>query len=105
MNIEIKETIMQYGNFTEANFKNVIIEDSNISSGSLSEVKFKNVNFKNADFSNSQFFRTKLTGIDFSGSNISGIVVGIEDLKGAIVNELQALELANLLGIKIKKSY
>ena len=47
-------------------------------------------------------FETNLKGIDFTTSNIEGIVVSIKDLKGAIVSEMQAIELAKLLGIIIK---
>ena len=56
----------------------------------------------NVNFQKSQFFKTKLNKIDFTTCNISGITVDINDLKGMIVNEYQALELSNLLGIIIR---
>ena len=49
------------------------------------------------------FFNTKLEGIDFSTSNIDGIIVSdnFKELKGIKVNEIQAIELSKLIGIKI----
>ena len=69
---------------------------------SISEVKLKNVNFKENDFENSQLFRTNLKSIDFRTCNIGGIIVGLEDIKGMIVNNMQAIQLSKLLGIVIK---
>ena len=66
------------------------------------ENKFKNIVLKNADLTQAQFFKSSLNGIDFSDSLIDGIVVSIEDLKGAIINEFQAVDLIGLIGVKIK---
>ena len=48
-----------------------------------------------------QRLKEKLKDIDFSKSIISGIAVYLNDLKGAIINEMQAIELTGLLGVKI----
>lgn len=50
-----------------------------------------------------QFFKTSLYGIDFSKSEIDGISVGIEEIKGSTVNPIQALELSKLLEINIEE--
>ena len=49
-----------------------------------------------------QFFKTSLKGIDLSDSNIDGIAVSIENIKGAIINQFQAIDLLYLIGVKIK---
>ena len=69
---------------------------------SISETKFKNVKFIENNLTNSQLFKTKLKEVDFTSCNIEGITVGLEDVKGMIVNDMQALELSKLLGIIIK---
>ena len=51
----------------------------------------------------SQIFKTSLKNIDLSNSFIDGIVISIEDIKGAIINEYQAINLISLLGVKIKE--
>lgn len=69
---------------------------------SISEAKLKNIKLEDNDFLNSQFFKTNLSNIDFTTCNIEGIIVDIKDVKGMIVNEIQAISLAKLLGIIIK---
>lgn len=41
--------------------------------------------------------------MDLSFSIIEGIVVSLEEIKGAIINELQAIDLLFLIGVKIKE--
>ncbi len=50
-----------------------------------------------------QIFKTKLKDIDLSNSIIDGIVVSLDDIKGAIINEYQAIDLIGLIGVKIKE--
>ena len=50
-----------------------------------------------------KFFKTSLKSIDLSSSFIDGIVISLEDIKGAIINEYQAINLIALLGVKIKE--
>ena len=62
----------------------------------------KNVHFKKADLTQAQFFKTSLKDIDLSDANIDGIAISIEDIKGAIIDQMQALDLLYLIGVKIK---
>ena len=48
------------------------------------------------------FSRSKLRGADFRGADIDGIIVGPEEVRGAIVSPTQAMDLARLLGLIIK---
>ena len=43
-----------------------------------------------------------LKGIDLSSSKIEGIAVTIDDIKGAIIDQLQGMDLLYLIGVKIK---
>ena len=63
----------------------------------------KNINISNCDFSYCNLSYTSLNGIDFSTCNITGITLFPNDIKGAILNDIQALEFIKLLGIVIKK--
>ena len=49
-----------------------------------------------------QFFKVSLNGIDLSDSKIEGMSVSIEDIKGAIIDQFQAVDLLYLLGVKVK---
>ena len=66
------------------------------------ENKIKNLVFKNVDLTQAQFFKTSLNGIDFSDSIIDGIIISISDIKGAIINQFQAIDLISLLDVKVK---
>ena len=67
----------------------------------MQENKVKNINFKEADLRGTQFFKTSLSGIDLSNSNIDQIAVSLEDIKGAKINQMQAIDLIYLLGVKV----
>ena len=54
-------------------------------------------NLKKANFNG-----TKLSGIDFTTNNIEGIEIGIDDIRGAIFDVSQAIDLTKLMGIIIK---
>lgn len=44
----------------------------------------------------------KLKNLNLSDSIIEGIIVSIEDIRGAIINEFQAIDLIGIIGVKIK---
>jgi hypothetical protein len=46
--------------------------------------------------------KTSLKNIDLSDSIIEGMAVSIDDIKGAIINQFQAIDLLYLIGVKIK---
>ncbi len=100
-NVDFYETNGNFSNFTSGVLENVKFEESIFRNSYFQEDKFKKVTFYNIDLTQSQFLKTKLNNIDFSKCTISGIVTYIEDLKGAIINEMQAVELIGLLGVKI----
>ena len=52
---------------------------------------------------NSEIVNTKLSGIDLSTCNIEGIFININDLKDTIIRVDQAMDLINILGVKIKE--
>lgn len=44
---------------------------------------------------------TSLSGIDLSDSNVEGLGIQPENLKGAIVSSMQAVDFSRLLGLVI----
>ena len=61
-----------------------------------------NVEFSNNEFSKSEFHSTPLTDINFRSSNLNKLKLDISNLKGIIVNEIQALILLEVLGVRVK---
>ncbi len=91
-----------YANFSNSNLKKTKIEGTNLSNSNMSETKLKNIILNENNLRQAQLFKTNLNKIDFRTCDIEGITVDIGDLKGMIVNEFQAINLAKLLGIVIK---
>ena len=102
-NVVFTETNASYSNFSLSRLQNVVFENTVLRNAYFQEDIFKNVYFEKADLVQSQIFKTSLKDIDLSNSFIDGIVVSMEDIKGAIINEYQAIDLINLLGVKIKE--
>lgn len=92
---------MGYANISMSNLRGLFFNNTSIRIGSLQENKVKNINFKEADLTGTQFFKTSLNGIDLSNSNIDQIAVSLEDIRGAKINQMQAIDLMYLLGVKV----
>ena len=104
-NVGFLETNMAYTNFAEASLENVLFKNSILCNSSFQENKFKNLVLEEADLTRAQFFKTSLKGIDFSSSIIEGMSTSVEDIKGAMINQFQAVDLLYLLGVEVKESH
>lgn len=58
--------------------------------------------FENSNLINTFFNKTPLRNIDFTTCQIAGISLEINDIKGAVVNAMQGLELTKLLELDIQ---
>ena len=96
------DTNMNYTNLSMSSMKNIIYKNTMLRNSCFNENKTKNIILTEADLTRTQFFKTSLKGIDLSNSIIEGIAVSLEDIKGAIINEFQSLDLMYLLGVKVK---
>ena len=101
-NVVYKDTNAQYANFSLSRYNNVLFENTILRNAYFEEDILKNVFFDKADLMQAQIFKTSLKDIDLSNSFIDGITISLEDIKGAIINEYQAINLIELIGVKIK---
>jgi len=99
--ITLKNSNCSYINFSEVVFRAVLLKENNLSNSIINSCKIETIKFDNCIFINSQIHHTNLKGVDFSTSDITGIGISPQELKGAIVNSVQALDLSKLLGIII----
>ena len=65
------------------------------------DTKLKNINFDDVNFKSVEIINTPLKDIDLSKSNIEGIKIDLNSLKGAIINTYQSIFLINLLNVKV----
>lgn len=100
-NISFKDCNCQYINLFESKINNFVIENSIFCDSCFSEAEFKNVVFKEVNFSNSEFLRVHLNKIDFTDSNISGIAIDLNSLKGMIINMYQCKIIADIFGVEV----
>ena len=101
--ISFVETNANYSNLSMASIENVLWKESQMRNSYFQETKIRNIGFEQVDLTQAQFFKTSLKGIDVSTCKIEGIAISLEDIKGAIVDGLQAMDLLYLLGVKVKK--
>ncbi len=103
----IKDVLMErvsgrYLNLSFSKVKGLHFIDSDLQGGIFQEVKKEGLLFRDTNLTNGYFNKTPLNKVDFTTCNIAGIDVEIENLKGAEVTALQALELTRLMGLIVK---
>ena len=104
-NVSIINTNASYINLALASMENVLFKETILRNSYFQENKLKNLYFQKADLTQAQFTKTSLKDIDLSTSIIVGIAISIEDIRGAMIDAYQAIDLLYLLGIKIKENY
>lgn len=62
----------------------------------------QDLSFESCKLVKINFCRTRLAGIDFSANQLEGILISGDELRDAVVSPLQAVELARLLGVRVK---
>ena len=85
-----------------ARLKNVNFDRCNIESGDFQNAELSKVDFNRCMLRLCQMSGTRLANIDLSNSDIEGLSVRIEDLKGAIVSPGQAVDFSKLFGLVVK---
>jgi len=103
-NFSVVDSNFNYSNFDMSRFENVWIEKTKLDSGNMAGCKCKQMFWKETSLMNTSFFKTPLRGMDFSDSQITGLVLSDDhsELRGVIVDLYQAAELAKRLGVVIK---
>lgn len=79
--------------------------ETSFAESSWHSVRLRRAAFDACDLTQADVFRTPLAGIDLSTCDIQGIVVSSDfrELRNCLVSPLQAVELAGLLGVKVKE--
>lgn len=101
-NVSFFETNAGYVSFSMASMENVLFKDTMLNKSYFQENKIKNLYFENADLTQSRFFKTSLKDVDLSGCKIEEIAITADDIKGAVIDQFQAVDLLYLIGVKLK---
>lgn len=102
--IKISDCLFRYAVFTYSLFNICAIEQSDLTEAFIDNCKMKKLTLDHVNLIRANFYKTVLKGIDFRTCQIDGLILSTEakELNGAIVDLLQAAELAKMLGIIIK---
>ena len=68
----------------------------------LNSTTLKSVAFADCDLTRATIHQTPMKGVDLRTCRLDGLTVDIPDLRGMIVTQEQAAELALLLGLEIR---
>ena len=105
----IKRVVFQQSNFRYAFFDKTAITDVcldcvDFSEVSMTEVKLKKFQATSSRFVKNNFHLTMLSGVDFSNNEFLAPTVSSPpvELKGVVVNPIQAADLMGLWGIVVK---
>ncbi len=119
LRVEIRSSRLLGVQFLDADLNDVLFEDCNLDGAIFASVRgkhlrfercqLKNVAFESAEFEkitfsrcdlhHASFFNTKLKDADLRGSNIDGVQIAPEAVKGMTITSSQALQMVGLLGV------
>ncbi len=102
--VKINECLLRYAVFTYSLFNICNIEQSDMSEAFLDDCKVKKFTLNHVNLVRANFYKTVLKGIDLRTCQIDGLILSSEakEIHGAVVDMLQAAELAKMLGVIIK---
>ena len=89
--------------FASATFKAVRFENCNLHEVIFTEADLTNVVFQRCNLTHTDLRGSKLAGADLRESIINGMQVGAPELKGAIIDPTQAVQVVSLLGVVVKE--
>lgn len=99
----IESGSFHYSNFTNTLSDNFCMYNVDFCDSAFQEMKIKKIIFHTVNLSRCDFFKTKLKGVDLSTCTLEGITVSdtFKELQGAKINPIQAMDIVQLLGLKI----
>jgi uncharacterized protein YjbI with pentapeptide repeats len=102
--VSFEQSNLQYAYFEYAKLNDIEFNQVNLTEVSFSEAQFKNFSAHQSKFINNNFFKTVLDKIDFSDNDFINPIVSNHpiELKGVILNSMQAVDLVSLFGIVVK---
>lgn len=99
--VMIQNGDLRYAQFQGGTFRNCEFDGCNLQDADLQEADLTGSLFRSCNLARADLHRAKLQNTDFRQSELDGMLVGLSDLQGAIVDPSQAMILARLLGLQI----
>ncbi len=93
---------VRYAQFREGKFRSCEFVECNWQEADLQNADLSGTVFRSCRLSRADLHGAKLRNTDFRKSEVEGLLVGVNDLRGAIVDPAQAMILAGLMGLEIR---
>jgi uncharacterized protein YjbI with pentapeptide repeats len=104
-NVSFENCKIDLAQFRVCGFKDCRFSNCNLREADFYQADLSGVAFTGCDLRGAQLYGARLKGADFRGSQLEGLQAGVEDLDGAIIDAVQAVELARdmarMLGLKV----
>jgi len=94
----LERSVFSMARFKAVRFENCVLRETSFESADLSAAVFDGCDLTQADLR-----QAKLGGTDFRGSRLGSVQVGAQELKGAIVDSAQAVQIASLIGLIVRE--
>lgn len=91
----------RYANLQRGRFRNCEFADVQWQEADLREAELRGCVVRNCRLERADLRGAALAGVDFRGSQVEEMLVGVTDLRGAIVDPAQAVVLSLVLGLRI----
>jgi uncharacterized protein YjbI with pentapeptide repeats len=98
-----KECTLENAVFLSAKFKAVRFEHCLLREASFESADLPGIIFDDCDLTRADLRMARLSGADFRGSRLDGVQAGAQELRGAIVDSTQAIQIAGLIGLIVKE--
>ena len=95
------DCIASMASFSSTNLKAVSFDHCQLEDSEFYEGTWKNLFLSDNQLTGSNWFRTSLKGLDFTTNFFTAIALSQDSLAGLIVNQEQALVIAQALGLQI----
>lgn len=95
---------MSYANLSDCSVIGLRVRSTNLSEASFARAKLLKLELADVDLTRAAFHGAPLGGVDLSECRIAGIGLSanLREIRGAIINETQAIDLMGYLGVKIR---
>ena len=101
--VVLHECTLESAIFASTTFKAVRFENCSLREAVFTEADLSHTVFQHCDLTHADLRGSSLIGADFRGSIINGMQAGAPELKGAIIEPTQAVQVVNLLGLIVKE--
>jgi uncharacterized protein YjbI with pentapeptide repeats len=98
----IREGDQRYCQIRSSRFKAAEFDECNFEESDFRETDFTGAVFRRCNLRNVEMGKAKLYDADLRGSIVEGMQIGVEGLRGAVVDPAQAMTFALLMGIRIE---